>query len=1022
MSQKLDKDNDIKLPDFTIISASAGSGKTHTLTLKLLQLLLSRHIPNNKLNNILAMTFTKNAAAEMRKRVLEYLKRAFLGDRKVINWLLEVVSIDEETLRERCGELIEAILKDYSSFQIQTIDSFMARVFRASALEFGFSPTLEIKPETAEILDDAFESFTRNLVNDSTKRGLLEQLTDILVEDQTSSRYIWNPFDKLSKEVRKLYNLLSSQSGKIISYKKSGDNINKLKKDILDDFHKLYVLVKDSKFEVTKHFETVIELAEKGDVDELITRKSLYNLPIKKSGEDKELVRQWEARFSKLQDEIKLVASNYIVQQAYSYYRPYVETYLMLRNEIESVMRRNGQISLTDVNRSLLEYVSEETVPQVYFYIGDSIFHYLIDEFQDTSPLQWEMMLPLLSEALSKQGGLFVVGDTKQSIYAFRNADWRIMKSIMETVVFPSAPPNVKELMINYRSYEKILNFNKHVFHEIVPNKEEGEASHSSGLSKFKQEVIKENENKGYVEVVSFEKNDDLKPERQKILEIVNDCINRRYNLSDITILTPKNEHVLAISNWLNSEKIRFISHSSLDIRRQTITNEILALLRFLDSPIDDLAFTEFLLSNIFKRVIDAEKIILTEEEIHSFLINAKLQKHPLYSIFKHQYVDLWNKYFERLFTLVGYLPMYDLLSEIYKEFRLLDHFQIEQATLIKLLEIIKDYEDKGQNNLKSFLIYAEDDNENADWNIATPHNENAVSIMTIHKAKGLDNEVIIVLLVDSKDKSDNLFIENTNNEVRLVRITKKSAEFSDSLQEMYTTRKFENTVDDLNKLYVAFTRAKKEMYIISLIDERNDKPSKYLPQAGYECSEKPDVEIKEKPIEVIANLYHSPAMRQSEVIIQDKLSFYERKRGDIIHEILSRIEFIEKNIDQNISSIIRGVIGDRLKAEEENKVKLTLLKFLQMPNLQEYFAERGDRKVLNEQEFVNEDGKLVRMDRVVIDAKKVFVIDYKTGDDKEEYNKQVIDYMNILRNCFPDREVAGVLAFIDKIKMRVIE
>ena len=219
-------------------------------------------------------------------------------------------------------------------------------------------------------------------------------------------------------------------------------------------------------------------------------------------------------------------------------------------------MRRNGQVNLPDVNRMLLKYISEEIIPQVYFYMGDAIFHYLIDEFQDTAPVQWEALKPLFAEALSKQGSLFVVGDTKQSIYAFRSADWRIMKSLMETTVFPSAPPEVRELEMNYRSFERILDFSKTVFHSTLPTALAGDAPHASGLSSFQQEVKENNRKKGYVEIVSFEKDDDQERQRAKILEIVRDCHMRGYRYGDITILTPKNEHVVAISGWLNGEHI----------------------------------------------------------------------------------------------------------------------------------------------------------------------------------------------------------------------------------------------------------------------------------------------------------------------------------------------------------------------------------------------------------------------------------------------------------------------------------
>jgi ATP-dependent exoDNAse (exonuclease V) beta subunit len=1017
-------DTKLHLPNFTVVSASAGSGKTHTLTLKLLQLLLSPCVPNNRLNNILAMTFTKNAAAEMRQRVLEYLKKAFHGDREILVQLLAIVAMDEEHLRVRCGELINTILEDYSSFQVQTIDSFMARVFRASALEFGFSPTLEIKLNDRPLLDAAFEQFTRDLSADPSKRILLEQLTDVLVQNQkTSSRYIWNPFQKLSDEVRKLYSTLSAQTRDVLSFSDDGRQAGTLRQDILGTFSQLCALVKESGLDITKNFETVIEIAASGDVDDLIYRKSLYNVPVKKSGATKEKTEEWSFRFIPLQERIHNLAAEYVVQQARSYYRPYVEAHRLFSSTIDQVMRRNNQVSLADVNRALLKYISEEIVPQVYYYLGDAIFHYLIDEFQDTAPVQWEALKPLLTEALSKQGSLFVVGDTKQSIYSFRHADWRIMISVMENNVFPSAPSEVKELGTNYRSYERILDFSKKVFKEIVPSIVEGNAPHASGLSSFKQQVKEGNDNKGYVEVVSFEKNIEKTPERTKILEIIVDCKKRGYSYGDITVLTPKNEHVVAISGWLNSEHIPFVSHSSLDIRGRKITGDIIALLRFLDSPIDDLAFATFLLSETFNCLISTERPSITKEQIHSFILQTRREKRrtSLYALFRTRYQDIWKQYFEKLFTVVGYLPMYDLVSEIYKQFRLFELAPEEESTLAKLLEIIKNFEEKGQNNLKDFLVYADEEGDEAEWNVNVPRGEDAVSVMTIHKAKGLDNRVVIVLLEDSKQKSDNLFIEEDKEGVRLLHIIQKNIEFSDSMKALYAYRIFERKVDDLNKLYVAFTRAREEMYIISVKSEWANEPSKILPQSGFEPTKKPKISKREEKQEFKAEIHHSSISLPAEIVMPARLALDERRRGEFIHYILSRMKFVDADIEEQISSAIKEIAGSTEKPADAARIKSLLLEFLQLPEIEHFFAPIEGRKILNEQEFVSPDGRLFRMDRVVVDADNVTVIDFKTGDDKETYSDQINGYVKILQNFYPDRTIRGVLAFVDRKKLRVI-
>ncbi len=1020
----LRSDAELHLPNFTVVSASAGSGKTHTLTLKLLQLLLSQRIPNNRLNNVLAMTFTRNAAAEMRQRVLEYLKKAYHGDRDILRHLLALVSLGEERLRARCGELIDTILQDYSAFQVQTIDSFMARVFRASALEFGFSPTLEIKLNNRPLLDAAFEQFARELSADPSKQLLLEQLTDILVESQnTSARYIWNPFQRLSDEVRKLYNTLSAQTKEMLPFSDDGRQVNAVRQEILGAFNQLHMLVKKSGLEITKNFETVIEIAAAGDVDELIYRKSLYNIPVKKSGITKVKAEEWSFRFAPMQEHILGLAAEYVVQQARNYYRPYVEAHRLFGSTIEQIMRRNNQVSLTDVNRSLLKYISEEIVPQVYFYLGDAIFHYLIDEFQDTSPVQWEALMPLFGEALSKNGSLFVVGDTKQSIYAFRHADWRIMKNVMTNNVFPSASPEVRELETNYRSFERILDFNKTVFHTIVPSALDGDAPCASGLSEFKQEVEEKNKKKGYVEVVSFEKDEEQEQERAKILEIVHDCHTRGYRYGDITILTPKNEHVVAVSGWLNGEHIPFISHSSLDIRGRAITDDIIALLRFLDSPIDDLAFATVLLSGTFHRALAADNVKLAQEELHSFLLQARRTEHPapLYALFRLRYVDIWKQYFDELFRVVGYLPMYDLLSEIYKQFRLFEIAPEEEGALAKLLDVMNNFEEIGQNNLKDFLAFADDEADDADWNIAVPHGADAVSVMTIHKAKGLDNRVVIVLLVDSKLRSDNLFVEENADGVRLVHITQKNAAFDDTLQEIYNQHRIERAIDDLNKLYVAFTRAKEEMYVIGVKNEYSDEPSKFLPTSGYEPSVKPEVEKQKQSIEPAVPLYHSSVRVPVSNISSEKLALYERRRGDAIHDVLSQVEFADADVEMLISSSIKNVTGSWMQPADEERIKSSILEFLHSPEIAPFFVHIEGRKIMNEQEFVNPEGRLFRMDRIIVDKDTVTVLDFKTGDDKEGYTDQVQGYINILQNFYPGRTVRGVLAFMDRKKLRVV-
>lgn len=1024
MPPLLPNDTELKFPDLTVVSASAGSGKTHTLTLRYLQFILSEHIRHNKLNNILAITFTNNAAREMKQRILEYLKKASLGDAQMLNQLSELLPMDASGLRERSGAMVDILLDNYSEFQIHTIDSFLSRVFRSSALEFGFSPSLEIVLNNNGILTEAFEQFARELARDPAQRAVLDGLIEILIE-QHDARYLWNPFDKLAAEVKKLYGTLSNQRGDVVPDTSSSSQLKELKGEILKAFDRLHALVKQSGFEIQKNFLKVVDAASTNDIDDLIRREALYNSPIKKPGAplSKQEFERWLEQFQPHQERLRALANEYTVQKAHRYYQPYVHAHIVLKNTIERVMRQRGQIYIADVNRELARYVSAELVPNIYYYLGENIFHYLIDEFQDTSPVQWATLQPLVDNSLAQGGSLFVVGDTKQSIYSFRGADWRIMKSLMEESVFPSAPPQVKTLASNFRSEEKILAFTKEVFHNIVPAHAQGGAERASGLSTFEQNVKPGFEGKGYVEVSFFKKDEELFPEKNKLLEIVADCNARGYSYGEIIILTPKNDTVVAISSWLNERHIPFISHSSLDIRSRKLTRELIALLRFLDTPIDDLSFTTFLLGDVFQSTLSQQQTSLALKELHTFIFQAR-QEHrtgkPLYILFRERYPSMWKHYFEELFSVVGYLPLYDLISEIYASFDLFRSAKNEEGALIKFLEVIKNFEDGGQNNLKDFLAFTEEEDEDSQWTIPVPTDADAVAVMTIHKAKGLDNRVVIVLLPDGNPRADNLFIEEAEDGVHLIRITKEIAEADDGLATLYAQKQFERKVDELNKLYVAFTRAEEEMYILSIKTDRAKEPSAFLPQSGYEPKQKPAVRQSTRKEPLTAPLFYHTHRPQTKVTSIEGLGLYERKRGELVHEILSNIEFIENNATEQINKAIEPVGGE---LEDGGRSILTSLlsTFLALPEIAPYFAKRTNRTILNEQEFAQPNGQLFRMDRIVVDPDAVTVIDYKTGDEKEDYREQVLAYMTILREFYSKHTIRGLLAYVDKKIIREV-
>ncbi len=1009
---------DIRFPDFSLLTASAGSGKTHALTYRFLRFILSDRIPGNKLRNILAITFTNNAAREMKQRILDELKKASLGDRTIIDQLVQM-GLSETDLEQKAADMVDYLLDHYSEFQVLTIDSFLSRIFRASALEFGFPPNVEIVIDSSGLLDQTFDQFVQELAVDPSKRAVLDELVNMLLTNQSEGdRYLWNPFSKLSEEVQGLSNKLSQFAEEAVPDTNRARRKTELCSEILSTFNALRDQVLKSGLDVNQNFRAVMEVADRKDIEDLIGRKSLFNPPVKKTGVNPNELKVWSSRFAPLQKKLKQLADEYLVVRARTYYNAYAEGLRYFRSVINRVAKSEGRVTISDVNRHLAAMIDREIIPEIYFYLGERINHYLIDEFQDTSPLQWDVFRPLAEESLSKNGSLFIVGDTKQSIYTFRGADWQIMRRLMTgEETFPSAPVQVRELDTNYRSFQHIVDFTRKVFHDVVPSVVKNDACRLSGLSDFVQNVKPEFKGKGYVEVVTIDEDTDGTTERDAILGILGDCHKRGFAYNEVTILTPKNGDVVDVSGWLNNAAVPFISHSNLDIRGRKVTGELLAVLRFLDSPVDDLALTTFALGYIFRATLARSFRKTTTEELHTFLFDARrtMRSGSLYTKFRERFPDLWQAYFEDLFNRVGYLPLYDLVSELYKVFDLFALLPNEEATMVKFLEVIKDFEEEGQNSLKDFLAFAGEESEDSDWSIPVPNNTNAVSVMTIHKAKGLGNRVVLVLLRDARPHHDNLFFERDGQGIRLLHINADAADVDPALQQLYSDMRMRRAVDDLNKLYVAFTRAKEELYVISIKSRNTGEPSKFLLTTGYGATTKPNVTKLPVPEEHSIGAHHVSARAPLKPVSAGPIGLYERKRGDFIHAVLSRVEFLGDDIVGQIHAASTAVLAEASEQIDSATVEQLLHRFLTNKDVREYFTSKVERRILNEQEFVGADGNLFRMDRIVIDNDSVTVIDFKTGGENSEYFDQVRGYMRILDDFYEGRTIRGILAFVDR-------
>jgi ATP-dependent helicase/nuclease subunit A len=1015
----LEPDSLIRLPSVTVLRASAGSGKTFALTERYVQFLLSPAIPKNDLGNILAITFSNNASREMREKVLEWLKRLAFRDHDRLAEICAVTEGGEERAASRAAELLEQILSHYSDFQVRTIDSFMSMVFRASALDFGFSPEFEILLDPAPLLDYAFNLFLRGAREGTARAALLDEtVRAVLALKAGEDRFHWDPAAPLLAETKKLEDRLS-----MIEQAPSALDVaplmQALEGRIRGALERVRALVDSSGLEPSARstFPDLLAQGRAGRFADMIGR-GMKSCPVKKPGPKDERGRERYETIEEAWSEADGLVSEYTACWARAYYQPYLRLHADLAQTIEKVKRGQGKVFIGDINRALGGYLAAEIVPDIYFRLGERVFHYLIDEFQDTSPIQWRNLAPLVENSLAMGGSLFVVGDTKQAIYGFRQADYTIMRALEAASPFPSAGHVPLELDTNWRSRPRILEFAAEVFRGAAAGSPQyAEAARRSGLARWTQKPLA-GEDPGYVEVEILERDEEDPPERRKIHVVLEQLRARGYRWGDIALLASKNEEITRATSWLNEKAVPFISFSSLDVRGRKVAAEMLALLGFLDSPPDDLAFATFLLGGIFASALAARRAGVPPS-MHSFLFRCR-QERPLYKAFQREFPELWRELFAGLFRSAGYLPLYDLVSESYTAFRVFDAAREEEATLAKLLEKVKEFEGSGSNSLREFLGSAGSAGDGGEWAIDVPRGADSVRAMTVHKAKGLGFPVVIALLYGEGSRGFEHTILREAGGIGLVKLTQEIAARDPQLKQLYDEEATKEKVNRLNALYVALTRARRELYVVGVKRPRDSFPFDLLPASGFAPSaDKGTAAAGPGEAEPVAELSHETRSVRL-AFSRGSLNREERRRGDLAHRMLSLVREPGDDLEAALAEAAERAGLEAREVPAAAGLAEAAFRLIMDTELRGYFTPAPGRTILTEQEFCDADGRLRRMDRVVADPDRVTVIDFKTGPEAEdEHVQEIQSYARILEGAYPGRRVEAILAYLDRREAR---
>lgn len=1051
----------MKFPSIKIVKASAGSGKTYFLTKTFVAYLLSDSIHFNDLKNILAITFSNNAAIEIKEKIISWLKNIYFGDTTTLEEF-DYLNIPHEVLKRKAEELLDRILNNYSEFQIRTIDSFLTKIFKAEALKFGFPGDIEIIMNNRNFMYRAFEIFLSRLSEDSLLKDFFAEVLEIIEDSLTnSSSYMWNPTKRIFREIQEIHKIIS----------KNMIDFNDFSKDKLQALFEKFEESKGVLKKLSKEFQLVLKrqgkLFDKKlkiiEVLDAIQSENYYNeiftvkfekIPI--SNPTPEIERKW--------DELKKAIANFINYHSKIYYIPYLLIFFSFYETLHTLKLREQKLFIEDINKFISEKLHELSIPEVYIKLGERIYHYFIDEFQDTSPIQWKNLKILIENSLSEGGTLLLVGDTKQAIYGFRGADYSIMTDLIKEAERPRTLPSVEKYEIhnlshNYRSADRIVNFVRDFFREnLIPylpkfsfesmNSGLHSALTLSGLYYCEQMVKDELKGLGYVRIEKVEHDGDNKEEMERgcLLNILRKLRHYHGFLNrEIAILAFKNPTIKQISTWLNEERYEFISFSSLDIRNRKIISELVHLIRFLDSPNDDFSFSTFLLGDIAKINFTDENLNWREEaERFIFSCNELKLKHfddqPIYKRFKEKYPDIWNGFFEEPFRKVGILPLYDLITELYRMFNLFNFFPEEEAALIKFLDIVTSFEANG-GGLKNFIEFYETSGEEDEsyWDISKPIGRDALTLMTVHKAKGLEFPAVVLVTdldgirTEKINYHDEFFLRFPNNDVL-------ENEYLRELKNLKESFLNKNLVEDLNKLYVGLTRAKEVLYILvscekakkikcpkknpavkCLFDLNLSSEDQYSKQIKENHREREDLSLEINHSEFRSNL----SIREYRFKDNKPIDIEETKIGELSHKVVSNLKHADIESDPGLVKRIEEIIEkfkDEFRIEcRIGEVRNSVLRALNNREIREFFLPIEGREVHTEKEIVDEEGNLHRIDRLIIDRDRITVLEFKFGKnpDIEKAKEQMETYMKLIRKIYSERFVQGFiyLSETDKVE-----
>ncbi len=1055
----------------TIYSASAGSGKTYKLTgIYLATLFKSRY----SYRRILAVTFTNKATAEMKTRILENLNKLATGqDSDYLTDLKKATGKGEEWIREEAGEILNSILHDFSRFSVSTIDSFFQKVLRSFAREAGLHTGFNIEIDHSTILSKAIDEMISESSDDLQLRNWLTDYAMWNIDAEKS----WN----LKNGITQLSQELFKERFKILSDKERANLENK--EFLLGYIDRIKAVKSDFESSLSDLGKRAYKIfSECGLNDDMFYQKGrgipgfMRNISSGSITGPNNYVREinsdppkWST--SGIVPQLQSAIENgleHTLKEAISYYDLHIQYYNTARAILNNIytlgilsdVSRNVHLLANSENSFLLSDAGEvlhlitqtDQSPFIYEKVGTRFENFMIDEFQDTSRIQWNNFSHLLENSMAEGFDNLVVGDVKQSIYRWRNSDWRILGQELSGLIdndrFLSEP-----LFVNWRSRSNIIEFNNELF-KVIPGQIDESLSQYSLPVSFKKlysgayQTDPGKKQGGYtmIQFIAESKETswkDIVIERLPgIVELVQD---KGYKASDIGIIVrERKEGALVLKRMIDyannctpEKKVRYnynlVSNDSLLLSNSPVICFIISVLKVVNDS-----------SDMISRAAMLRFYILARD-------GNNVSSVPLVSdTMKKVSEDYFPEDYELFLDRIRQFTLFEAIEHIIDFFDL-GSYRYNVAYLSTFQDYVTGFMGSKNSDIPAFLEWWE--TTGANKSVILPANEDAIRVLTIHKAKGLEYKVVILPFLSwemDHPPHNHPFLWLKPSVAPFDELGIVTVKYGKDLTETifadnYKEEKYSVYLDNLNLLYVALTRAKDAIFGFApektgtdntiagvmkraLLPADSDQEQvtsgikKYfnkekglfefgeIPVNKENNSEKADLSVPEYPVNhnmrsLKLKLHGENYFSAESKIIRERINY-----GKLMHEVFEGIN----SVDDIPDAVRRLVLEGKLPENESDAMTEKINGLISEPGIADWFNKENE--VFTEAGILLKTGELRRPDRVIFKEGKTIVVDFKFGEEHDRYTDQVNQYRRLL-GAMGYANIEAYIWYVDKNK-----